>query len=92
MGANAGELCGMCREPMNEGAVKCAHCGATRVTALRSWVGNLWVLVFVAIALVGCVYVENNLGEWFSVMIGWLVVLFLLVKFGPKHTYYKSSV
>jgi len=82
----------MCREPMNEGAVKCAHCGATRVTTVKSWVSTLWALIFIGLALVGCRYSDEYLGEGFLIMMGWVAVLPLLIKFGPQYTFYRSSI
>ena len=59
-GAEAGELCGLCRERMNEGAIKCAHCHAERHVEKDlggkeplTWLGLLSVIVgFIWIGLI----------------------------------------
>jgi hypothetical protein len=59
MGAQAGEFCGFCREPMNEGAVSCRACGADRTVVN---VGFLRKLVYLVLFFLGLGLASLSIG------------------------------
>lgn len=91
MGAEQGELCAFCREEMNPEAIKCAECGALRVVQVKSWVMNMWFVVFLLLCFGGCAH-DPAISEPSGVLLGlWFIAFFVLRKLGPKEVVYKSS-
>ncbi len=102
-GAMQGELCGLCKEPMNTGAVVCSACGAHREThadRLIVWLflGAVVLSLLPLPNLLDQDYAVSQFGDYFvaglafvPAILTWIVVR-VVVKRGRGTVTYKKSV
>lgn len=93
MGAAKGEKCGLCGNPMNEGAVVCGFCGAERKLVDKGCLPIIGAFLLLASAMpASCIFLSGEGSEVWGVggIVGLAIGLLLNLFGGTKKVVYQK--